>query len=125
MRFFSNRKQSLSNSASIDWQPMEWEEQIDRIMEASNQIPQLIFKHSTRCSISTMALQRLQNEWHPDTEIDAWFLDLLAYRNVSNAIADRLGVWHQSPQAILIKEGRVVYHDSHHSIHFSDILEAI
>ncbi len=84
----------------------------------------LLFKHSTRCSISSMALSRLETKWQDTEKIPAYFLDLLSYRNVSNEIASLFSVEHASPQALLIKNGICIYHNSHNGIVASEILEA-
>jgi bacillithiol system protein YtxJ len=107
-------------SPNIPWSTMSEESQIQEIVDASHEKPQLIFKHSTRCSISSMAKSRLEREWNLDN-VQPWYLDLIAYRNVSNAIASQLGIDHQSPQAILLKDGEVVHDSSHNSISVSNI----
>ena len=104
---------------------MEWNNLIDtgqfkEINEISQTDPVLIFKHSTRCVISSMALSRLERKWE-DSGIKPYFLDLIANRDVSNGVEDAFGVLHQSPQAILIKKGKVVYHTSHNGIDFGEI----
>jgi bacillithiol system protein YtxJ len=98
----------------------QWEE----IMKASEKRPFVVFKHSTRCSISSMAKNRFEREWKGDENIDAYYLDLLNHRDISNAIADQTGVEHQSPQAILIKNGKAIYNESHTAIYVQDIVEA-
>jgi bacillithiol system protein YtxJ len=85
----------------------------------------LIFKHSTRCSISSMALNRLESRWKDDEKIQAWYLDLLAHRDISNEIASVFNVEHASPQVLVIKNGKCIYHNSHNGISVPDILEAI
>lgn len=84
----------------------------------------LLFKHSTRCSISSMALNRLESKWNDNEQIPAYYLDLLSYRDVSNEIANLFSVEHASPQVLLIKNGVCVYHNSHNGINASEILEA-
>ena len=70
-----------------------------------------------------MVLDRLQRNWNPSElpEIDLYFLDLISYREISNKIAEVLNVWHQSPQIIVIKNGKCIYEASHFSISFKDI----
>lgn len=82
-----------------------------------------IFKHSTRCSISSMAKNRLEREWNLD--IPVYYLDLLQYRSISNLIAELSGVEHQSPQYILFKDGKPVYDASHNAIDVEDIAAVI
>jgi bacillithiol system protein YtxJ len=115
---------SGGGSSSIPWKEMTTEAQISEIVELSHEKPQLIFKHSTRCSISSMAKSRLEREWNLEN-VEPWYLDLIAYRNVSNAIASKLGVYHESPQAIVLKDGIVVYDASHNSISVSEMRKAI
>lgn len=103
---------------------MTTEAQIIEAVELSHEKPQLIFKHSTRCSISSMAKDRLEREWNLEN-VEPWYLDLIAYRNISNAITSQLGVHHESPQAILLKDGIVVYDDSHNSISVSEIAKHV
>ena len=115
---------SGSGNSNIPWKEMTSEEQIAEIVELSHEKPQLIFKHSTRCSISSMAKSRLEREWNLEN-VELWYLDLIAYRNVSNAIASQLGVHHESPQAILLKDGVVVHDSSHNSISVKQLSEAL
>ncbi len=74
----------------------------------------ILFKHSTRCMVSTMALRSFEAEFESD--IPSYFIDLIKYRELSNYIADSLQVVHQSPQVITINNGLVVYSDSHYHI---------
>ncbi|MBI3518905.1 MAG: bacillithiol system redox-active protein YtxJ [Bacteroidetes bacterium] len=92
--------------------------------QSANGLTVLIFKHSTRCSISSMALNRLETRWTDSEKIPAYYLDLLQHRDISNEIAAMYSVEHASPQVLLIKNGVCVYHASHTNIAASDILEA-
>lgn len=77
----------------------------------------LIFKHSTRCFISKTVLRNFENEMKDsDHNYAYYFLDLLTHRDISNHIAERFGVEHQSPQLIVLQDGKVVHHASHQSI---------
>jgi bacillithiol system protein YtxJ len=105
----------------MHWIHLTDEEQIKQIVTNSQLRPQVIFKHSTRCSISAVALQRLQKVSQP-ADIDFYFLDLLAYRSLSNKVADVFGVHHESPQVLLIRNGECVYDESHMGISMGDIL---
>jgi len=106
----------------IQWRNLQHINQLEEIKTASFLNPQVIFKHSTRCSISTMVLNRLNNGEDPQN-MDFYFLDLIAFREVSNAVAEFFGVHHESPQAILIKNGEVVFEESHHGIYLNELLE--
>ncbi len=85
----------------------------------------LLFKHSTRCSISSMALNRLETKWIDDDKIPTYYLDLLNHRDISNEIASLFNVEHASPQVLLIKDGKCVYHNSHNGISATEILQAL
>ena len=105
----------------MQWIPLENEAQLARIKEQSANRPQVILKYSTRCSISAVAKNRLDKGNLPET-IDFHFLDLLAWRSLSNKIAEDFRVYHESPQVLLIKNGQCVYNESHLSIDPDELL---
>jgi len=104
----------------MKWVEIENSGQVDTLLDDSMTTAQLIFKHSTRCSISSMALRRAEDHL-PIENLSANFLDLIAYRDVSNYIAELTGVTHQSPQVILIRNKEVIYHASHVSMDWKEI----
>ena len=106
----------------MNWIALTEESQLNNIVEQSYSKPQLIFKHSTRCSISTVAKGRVDKS-DIDKSIDCYYLDLIAFRNISNLIAEKFHVFHESPQVILIKNGECIYDESHNAIRPQDILE--
>lgn len=111
---------------NFPWNNLTTIEQLKEILAHSDEKPVLLFKHSTRCSISSMALSRFQKEWDQDNkEIELYYLDLLNYRAISNEITELTGVVHQSPQAILVSNNEVKYSASHSSISANDIQNAI
>lgn len=95
-------------------------EQIDLIKELSLQKPQVIFKHSTRCSTSALAKNRLERSIVPQG-IDFYYLDLLAFRQLSNVVAEQFDVYHESPQVLIIKKGVCIYDESHSGIVMDEI----
>lgn len=99
-------------------------EALEEICLRSSARPQVIFKHSTRCSISTLAKSRLERSQAPET-IDFHHLDLLRYRDLSTAIAERFAVPHESPQVLLIVNGDCIYAESHNAISMEEISEQI
>ena len=107
------------------WKNLETETQWKEIIEQSWQQPVLVFKHSTRCSISVMALDRINRSWKPENEnsISAWYLDLLNYREISNQIAADTGVEHQSPQMLLMHKGQCALSETHQAIRLDDFLQ--
>jgi bacillithiol system protein YtxJ len=106
----------------MNWIPLTDASQLVTIKERSFKQPQVIFKHSTRCSISSVAKNRLENREAP-AGIDFYYLDLLSFRSLSHQIAEDFKVYHESPQVILIKNGECTYDESHGSISMSDIAE--
>ena len=116
------KKEKLSN---VNWIPLQLMGQLDEIIALSKEKPVLIFKHSTRCSISRFALKQFENEFDLQNQIDAYFLDLLEFRDISNEIASRFGIMHQSPQLLLIKEGKVLYDASHSDIQANELKKYI
>lgn len=108
----------------MHWIHLTDEEQLKQIISKSNAKPQVIFKHSTRCSISSVALQRLQKAEQP-ADIDFYYLDLIAYRSLSNKIAEALKVHHESPQVLVLKDGACIYDESHLGISMDEILESV
>lgn len=98
----------------INWLPLTKLTQVEDIARHSGQKPCVIYKHSTRCSLSSLAQHRLEKGWaHDGFSVHPYFLDLIAHREVSSLVAERFGVIHQSPQLLLIRNGRCVYHASH------------
>lgn len=111
-----------SSKSSFPWEELTDSDSLNSFIEKSSDVPVLFFKHSTRCSISSMAKTRFEREWKvgPESCICV-YLDLIQYRNVSNEMAELLRVVHQSPQAILVVDKQVVYHDSHNAINAKEI----
>ena len=118
---FGNSENKNEAESKVDWNNLETLEQLDSIVEESKEKPVVIFKHSTRCSISRMALKQLENGYNYEDKITPYFLDLLNHRDISNEIANRFGVFHQSPQMIVIKDGKSVYNASHSAIDADDL----
>ena len=113
---FGKSENQSSSTSKINWIPLKDLGQLNEIVSNSYEKPVVLFKHSTRCSISRMALKQFENEFDLEDKVDAYFLDLLEYRGISNEIAIRFNVYHQSPQLLLIKEGKSVYNVSHSDI---------
>lgn len=113
---FGNSENTDSPKNNINWTQLTNTLQLQEIEAISNEKPVVIFKHSTRCSISRMALKQFEREFDLNDTVDAYFLDLIAHRDVSNEIARKFNVYHESPQLILIKNGKAVYDVSHSDI---------
>lgn len=117
--FGSSEQESTSK---IEWRKLTDLGQLNELIELSFEKPVLIFKHSTRCSISRFALKQFESDYDfSNEELQPYFLDLLEYRSVSNEVASRFDVFHQSPQILIIKEGQCVYDESHDSISIDSV----
>ena len=104
----------------MNWNKLEQITQLDKIIEASFQQPQAIFKHSTRCSVSSMVQNRLERSG-AIPNVAFYYLDLIAHRDISNEIAERFDIEHQSPQLLLIKDGKCIFNESHMAIDMQGI----
>ncbi len=116
----SNEKNPLSK---VGWRSLTDLGQLNEIIDLSTEKPVVIFKHSTRCSISRMVLKQFENEFDFNDKVVSFLLDLIEYRNISNEITSRFGVQHQSPQIILICDGKAVYNASHESIEAAKLVK--
>ncbi|MCC6289156.1 MAG: bacillithiol system redox-active protein YtxJ [Chitinophagaceae bacterium] len=105
----------------MNWHILNTEAQWQEILQQSAIKPQLVYKHSTRCSISSVIKSRLERAGAP-ADIDFYYLDLIAHRAISNQIADEMNVPHESPQVLLIKSGVCVYNESHGAITMDEII---
>jgi bacillithiol system protein YtxJ len=108
-----------------DYKTLNKPDQLEELDTLSHTRPQLIFKHSTRCAVSSMAKRGLDRELLQanNTAFDIYYLDLISYREVSNQIATRYHVQHESPQLLLIKNGQCLFHASHDGVSLHDALE--
>lgn len=117
MGWFSSSKGESKRVSLVNWVALTDIAQIDEIIEESKTIPVMILKHSTRCSISLMAKNGLDKTWDIDNDkIKTYYLDLLKFRPISNQLASTFNVHHQSPQILLIKDGKCDYTATHSAI---------
>jgi len=110
--------------AVMNWIQLTSAQQLEEIKEKSNTKPQVIFKHSTRCSVSSMAKNRLERKAFPE-QADFYYLDLIANRQVSSQIERDFSVYHESPQILVIKNGKCVYDESHSGISMEEIKDRV
>ena len=111
---FGSKENKIEKSI-IKWIPLTESKQLDGIVANSNNKYQAIFKHSTRCGVSSGVLRQFERQEN-NGAIDFYYLDLLSYRAISDEIATKFGVMHQSPQLIVFKKGSVSNHASHYDI---------
>lgn len=113
-------------NSSLSWYTLSDEFMVEELKKASHEQPVLIYKHSTRCGISSMMLSRLERNYdlEPD-ELRCYFLDLIKYRGLSARVAEVFSIRHESPQVLLIQNGKAVYHASHGDIDLGEIKNII
>ncbi len=113
----------------MNWLMLIDEKQLAELDQQSYDIEKkgvLLFKHSTICATSSMALNRLERNWNIPSEIlPAYFLDLLNHKNISSEIAAKYAIRHESPQVLIIKNGECIYTNSHSGISFDDIQKIV
>ncbi|GAA3611683.1 bacillithiol system redox-active protein YtxJ [Flavivirga amylovorans] len=107
---------------TIPWIPLNQIPQLDFIEKKSATKTQVIFKHSTRCGISSMVMRQFVGSYNlTEKDLDLYYLDLLNYRDLSNEVGYKFQVIHESPQLLVIKNGVVVAHASHGAINEIDL----
>lgn len=109
------------STSNVAWNQLTDLGELNEIIAISEDKPVVIFKHSTRCSISRMALKQFENQYDVQENVVPYFLDLLQHRDISNEIANKFNVQHQSPQILIIKNGKSVYNASHSDIDAEDL----
>ncbi len=108
----------------MNWTQLQSTDQLNEIKKSPGY--SIIFKHSTRCSISMMAKRRFELDWDSlPEELPLYFLDLIQYREISNQIAQQFNVYHESPQLLLIKDGECILDQSHGGISIDEALTVI
>jgi bacillithiol system protein YtxJ len=108
------------------WKDLSSIEELDNAIVLSNEKAVVLFKHSTRCSISTMVHNRIEKSAADlAAQAHCYYLDLIAFRDVSSAIAEKLGVMHESPQILVVKNGVCNYSATHYDIRANEVLENI
>lgn len=106
----------------MNWKALNSLDQLEEINKRSFEKKQAIFKHSTRCSISSMVKTRVERDYDiADDQLDIFYLDLIALRDISNAIADKWNIRHESPQVIIIENGKAIHDSSHTNISVEQI----
>jgi bacillithiol system protein YtxJ len=131
MGWFSSKKEGKEDKvdkplAAVQWKNLSDLRQLEDILNDRSGQKHLLFKHSTRCGVSAMTKRQFEQEWPAGKEdIQVWYLDLLNHRDISNAIAEKTGVFHQSPQAIALINGEVRYDASHSEVSARRIIKSL
>ncbi|MBC8756214.1 bacillithiol system redox-active protein YtxJ [Kordia sp. YSTF-M3] len=115
--FGSSDASETPEPSKLQWTPLTNVDQLDTIVEESKTQPVAIFKHSTRCGISRMVIKQFESSYDlEENQMKVYYLDLLNYRPISEEIAAKFQVWHESPQLVVLKNGVTVAHASHSQI---------
>lgn len=125
--FNSEKKENEVEKNPIGWIDLHSMEQLEELEKVSTERPVAILKHSTRCGISRMVLRNFESDYELDDNepIELYFLDLISHRDISNEIASRFKVRHESPQLIVLKNREVVHHSSHQQIQAKTLHELV
>lgn len=113
-----------SSPATRTFTPLSTPDQFDALLAASADHPVVIFKHSPTCGTSAMAYDELSDLLEGDGA-DVHLLDVLRSRPLSQAVAARLGVRHESPQVLILKDGAVRWQGSHYRVTADAVRKAL
>lgn len=131
MGLFGSIRNMLSGEHELQeyWHAPQTEEEVDELIEASkSDRPQIIYKHSYRCSISLFVKSSLDAEMDEilhQTNTNAYLVDVVGMRSVSNYIAQKTGIQHQSPQLILLHNGSPFWSASHGNVRAENLKSAL
>jgi bacillithiol system protein YtxJ len=101
-------------------------DELERLLTESQTQPVLLFKHSYTCGISAEALDELITHLNEEnTDIRYAMVTVQTHREVSNAVSTKLGVRHETPQALLVCDGRVVWSASHFRVNAAELNKAV
>lgn len=124
MSFFSSLFSEAEKKSF--WNEIQTEQDYQNAIESSLENTVVIFKHSIRCMISKTVLRNFEREISAKENLDKikfYYLDLINHRDISNKIAEKLGVIHQSPQIIIIKDKKAIKNASHENINLNLVLD--
>jgi len=127
MSLFDRMENNLSNSGDHEiWNEISGGEDLGTIFRNSEEKPQLIYKHSHRCSVCFMAKQELEDISDSISDIaDLYMINVIHQRNLSNTIASELNIRHESPQVIILKDREILWKGSHWDVKGKDIMKRL
>ena len=111
----------------MNWNQLTGITELDNIKSISGNTLVIIFKHSTKCGTSRTVLSRFERAWKDEEmkNVRPYFLDLLVHRDISDKIASDFGIIHESPQLLLIKDGKCIYSVSHYGVDYNSLKKQI
>lgn len=122
---FGKKEKPIKEKKQLPWIQLGNLDQLEVIAEKSKDRPQVIYKHSNTCGISSVVLKMFTDSYELDTDCDLYFLTIQSHRDISNEIEHRFGVRHESPQLLVVKNGEVSFHTSHGAIADSNLKEKL
>ena len=109
-------------ASNFEWIDIINSSSLDELINSSFENKVLLFKHSTRCSISSLAKSRIESAGDNKKIKNCYYLDLLAFRDLSNKISSDFNINHESPQVLIIEQGKCIAHLSHGDITWDNIV---
>lgn len=126
MGFLDRYKAAQQVELLPSWNTLDASTHLEQLVELSREKPVVIFKHSIRCGTSSMVKDQLETDWNfQEDDLEFYYLDLINQRSISNAVAEQFNVLHQSPQIIIIKDGKSIYDTSHQMVSVRSIRNAL
>jgi len=122
---FGKKEKQGNEKKQLPWIELKELAQLERILEKSKDRAQVIYKHSRTCGISSMVLRMFTQSYDLDADCDLYFLTIQHHRDISNEIAQKFGVRHESPQLLVVKNGEVTFHTSHGAIADTDLKQKL
>lgn len=123
---FGGSNRNKHKPVKINWREVETEADLDELIKSSESSKVLLFKHSNRCGISSTALNRLEKSWETElNSVPTFIIDVVRNRKLSQMIADRIDIPHQSPQILILKNSDCIYSESHMGIRYDEIKDLI
>ena len=102
--------------------PLLSEADVERAIGASHHRPVVICKHSATCGISAQALDSLEEWFGAESRTpEAYIVTVQTHRALSTGLAERFGIRHETPQLLLLRDGVVTWHASHHHVRGAEL----
>jgi bacillithiol system protein YtxJ len=95
-------------------------DELDKLLLSSKQRPVVVFKHSNSCPISAAAYREMQQ-----LEDEVVLVEVQKARQLSRDLADRTGIRHESPQVIVLRNGKAVWNASHYRVNAREVAKAL
>ena len=126
MGFFDKILGTTQEKREELWFQISTTQEADGVINASNEKTQVILKHSTSCGVSFFAKKGLDSIPAEDLQnADMYIVDVIRDRNLAYYLADRFNIRHESPQLMIIKDEKLIWHGSHNAVNPENLLQAL